>query len=146
MNSDDGTAASEAIKDAGLLLERHAQNRYGDKSYEGLLPDELFRKEIDKKEFSSLIDALIEILNLKRSNLAVATWALGKTYQKRAVPYLMGIASTHYKLDDHLTYQALVGLDNFGKADAWEIIGRIAEEGLPKSRQFALELLQGRQN
>jgi HEAT repeat protein len=133
----------ETITYLGLLLERHARNRYDDPIYEKLyFPPGWLELRLDREQFDAIVDVLADVLERHPRLRSTAAFALGKARSEQAVRHLAGALQRYWQSDDQTTYQLLVALDNRGKERVADLIDRIAREGLPNSRDFARDIVR----
>ncbi len=131
----------DTITNLGLLVERAIGNRYHDTMYRDLgMPPSWLDLRLNAKEIEEILRVLAEVLDRNAKLAPTAAWALGKSYRDSTVTSLVSALNKYWQLDDETTYQLLVALDNHGKEKAAELIDRIANEGIGRSREFAIDL------
>jgi hypothetical protein len=131
----------ETLTNLGLLVERASLGRYDDPVYEDLgFPIDWLGIRLSDKDLKELLDELVEILDNDELLASTAAWALGKAYSDYVVPHLVHALRKYWRSNDKVAYQLLIGLDNYGKEGAADLIGMIADEGSGKSQEFARRL------
>lgn len=86
--SDDNQVANGALTDIGLIIERHTQNRYKDRTYKSLFTDyfEAYNFVLEEFELDRLRDFLFFYALNKNENKLTVIWCLGKCYGQNIYP------------------------------------------------------------
>lgn len=133
----------ETITYLGLLLERHAMERYEDPIYAQLyFPSGWLELKLSRADFDEIVEVLAEVLDHHPRLASTAAFALGKAHSDLAVPCLITALRRSWQEDDELAYQLLIALDNFGLERAGDLVRQVAKDGLKESREFARDLVQ----
>lgn len=134
-------APVETITHLGLLLERASQNRYDDASYSLLtFPDDWLPIRLAASDVRAIVEALADVIDRHPKLASTAAWALGRAFSDPAVPRLRAALERYWQTDDEIAYQLLIAIDNHGLERSWDLVNRVAREGLAKSRAFAQDL------
>jgi hypothetical protein len=135
----------ETITYLGLLLERHARNRYDDVIYEQLsFPPGWLELRLTEQEFGGIIEVLAEELERYPKLRSTAAFALGKARSQESVRHLTSGLQKYWQSEDETTCQLLIALGNYGVDRVADLVRRIAQEGLEKSRELAGNLIKAR--
>jgi hypothetical protein len=135
----------ETITYLGLLLERHARNRYDDPIYGQLFfPPGWLEFKLTQEEFDAIVEALADVLDRHANLRSTAAFALGKARSEASVRHLTSALHKYWQSEDETTYQLLVALGNSGIDRVAELVHRIAREGPGKAREFAADLVRVR--
>jgi len=108
----DPEQAMDALTDLGLLIERHTQNRYGEKEYLSLLGNDqdLYELRLTHEEVERGTQFLFyHLLNI-RLHPVTAAWCLGKCYGQDILKGITGLLDV-YRADDDVCEQLLFSVN-----------------------------------
>jgi hypothetical protein len=127
-----------------LLIEKHTQSRDNDPHYAELgLTDELAAVRLTDSQLSMIVDMLFVIVDQHKEKAIQAVWCLSKTFDDAVIHRLLAMLDDTWYKDDKLTVEIIkAAYDIKLLQDHWDLIERIAREGMPESRYAAWQRLE----
>ncbi len=143
INSPDAQEVYHGFTWLRLLIEKHTQDRHNDPHYAELgMTDELAAVRLTDSQLHMMIDMLFAIIDQHQDEATQAVWCLSKTFDKVVIHRLLAMLDESWYKDDKLTAQIIrAAYDTKLLQDHWDLIERIAREGMPESTYAALQRL-----
>lgn len=143
INSPDAEEVYHGFTWLRLLIEKHTQDRHNDPHYAELgMTDELAAVRLTDSQLNMIIDMLFAIVDQHQEKAIQAVWCLSKTFDDLVIHRLLAMLEESWHKDDKLTAQIIkAAYDIKLLQNHWDLIERIAREGMPESRYAALQTL-----
>jgi hypothetical protein len=146
INSSDAEEVHHAFTWLRLLIEKHTQDRHNDPHYAELgMTDELAAIRLTDSQMSMIVDMLFAIVDQRQEKAIKAVWCLSKTFDDVVIHRLLAMLDDTWYKDDNLTAEIIkAAYDIKLLQNHWDLIERIAREGMPESKYVALQMLESR--
>jgi hypothetical protein len=143
INSGDAQEAYHGFTWLRLLIEKHTQDRHNDPHYAELgMADELAAVRLTDSQLNLMVDMLFAIVDQHQDKATQAVWCLSKTFDDVVIQRLLAMLDESWYRDDKLTAQIIKAVYEIKLLrNHWNLIERIAREGMPESRDAALQRL-----
>jgi hypothetical protein len=148
INSGDAQEVYHGFTWLRLLIEKHTQDRHNDPHYAELgMADELAAVRLTESQLNMMVDMLFAIVDQHQDKATQAVWCLSKTFNDVVIHRLLAMLDESWYKDDKLTAQIIKAVYDIKLLrNHWDLIERIAAEGMPESRCAALQRLAIRRN
>lgn len=141
--SADLTIANDALSDLGLLVERHAQNRYSEKDYLTLLGNDydLYNLRLTDSDVEQLTSFFFYYILNKSEHKVTAAWCLGKCYNMDILEGMKNLLKT-FNTNDEIVLQLLYSINAlFGLQTIMPSLLELKERlDLPNTKNYLEEL------
>jgi hypothetical protein len=129
-----------------LLIEKHSQHRHNDPHYAELgMTEELAAVRLTDSQLNMMVDMLLTIIDQHQDKATQAVWCLSKTFDNVVIDKLLAMLDESWFKDDKLTAQIIrAAYDISLLQNHWDLIERIAREGMQESKYVALQQLATR--
>jgi len=143
INSPDAQEAYHGFTWLRLTIEKHTQGRHNDPHYAELrMADELAAVRLTDSQLNKMVDMLFAIVDQHQDKATQAVWCLSKTFDDVVIHRILAMLDESWYRDDKLTAEVIrAAYDIKLLRSHWDLIERIAREGMPESRYAALQML-----
>jgi hypothetical protein len=140
----EGEEGHDAALTLGLLLERSRLSAPDDAQIAMIVGDEAARLALSREERERIVDELVKYTSDAFPPPAIAVWALSKSLDQRTLPHLIRLldGSLSDPQQDHLAYQALVGVTMFSGRPSYDAVQRAAKSGQGLVKETAERYLE----
>jgi hypothetical protein len=144
INSPDAEEVYHGFTWLRLLIEKHTQDRHNDPHYAELgMTDELVAVRLTDSQLSMIVDMLFAIVDQHQEKAIQTVWCLSKTFDDVVIHRLLAMLDDTWYKDDKLTAEIIkAAYDIKLLQNHWDLIERIAREGMPESRYVASQRLE----
>ena len=147
ISANDATKRNQAIRQIGLLLEKHSAGTDRLSTYEVLLSSHLLPLLLDEAEKAEIVIALGKLLLDSEEPDPGLLWALGKASAPVALPVvLQWLSGYSSRADENVLRQALIALDNFTTLDEDDKLPEAVQQLLLEHKLKAILMQLSEQN